>query len=140
MAWEYNSPPYAVACATGASTPFLEASDNVVVEAMRRDGEFIEVRLAECLGRQGAAHVMLHLPHKSAALTNLVGDNPKALAGGPRYEFPVRPQQIVTLRFRTTGAVPIPPPLLAWDPLAPPQKRAALHQYSNEKGHPPRGV
>ena len=30
-------------------------------------------------------------------------------------------------------------PLTQWDPLVPENKRAALHEYSHEKGHPPRG-
>jgi alpha-mannosidase len=138
MAWEYNSPPYAVACAMSQPTSFLQSSDNVIVESMRRDGEFVEVRLVECLGRQGAAYVTLHLPHMRAFLTDMTGRNAKPLAGGPRYEFRVRPQQIVTIRFRTPP-IPRPKPLLAWDALAPPNKRAALHRYSTEKGHPPRG-
>jgi hypothetical protein len=46
----------------------------------------------------------------------------------------------VTLRFRTSGNVPAPKPLLDWAPLAPPAKRAMLKEYSSEKGHPPRGV
>jgi alpha-mannosidase len=140
MAWEYNSQPYSVEGAAGRPVPFLETSGNVVVEAMRRDREHLEVRLAECFGRAGAAHVTLALPHGDAALTNLAGDDAKPLAGGPRYQFPVRPQQIVTLRFRTKTAVPAPAPLLDWAPLAPPAKRAMLKAYSSEKGHPPRGV
>jgi alpha-mannosidase len=140
MAWEYNAQPYAVATPETKPVSFLSASPNVIVESMRRDGEFLEVRLAECMGIDGAASVTLSLPHQSAALTNLVGEQAKPLRGGPKYQFPVRPQQIVTLRFRTATKAPETKPLLAWDPLAPPAKLPALHKYSNEKGHPPRGV
>ena len=39
----------------GASKPvsFVRTSDNVIVEALRREGGEIELRLAECLGRAG---------------------------------------------------------------------------------------
>ena len=114
--------------------------DHRRLAGLRRDGEHLEVRLAECFGRAGTAYVTLALPHRGAALTNLTGGESKPLAGGPRYEFPVRAQQIVTLRFRTSGSVPAPKPLLDWEPLVPPAKRAMLKEYSSEKGHPPRGV
>ncbi|HXK01641.1 MAG TPA: glycoside hydrolase family 38 C-terminal domain-containing protein [Verrucomicrobiae bacterium] len=140
MAWEYNCPPYPVGGGGARPGSFLQTSGNVIVEAMRRDRDYLEVRLAECFGRPGTAHLTLALPHHSAALTNLTGGAPKPLAGGPRYEFPVRAQQIVTLRFRTSGNVSSPKPLLDWAPLVPPAKRAMLSRYSNEKGHPPRGV
>jgi hypothetical protein len=140
MAWEYNCPPHAVEGAGAKPVSFLATSGNVIVEAMRRDQEYLEVRLAECFGKSGAAHATVALPHQGAALTSLTGATPKPLMGGPRYEFAVRPQQIVTLRFRTSGNVPAPEPLLDWEPLAPPAKRAMLKQYSNQKGHPPRGI
>ncbi len=140
MAWEYNCPPYPVEGGGTRPVSFLGTSGNVIVEAMRRDREYLEVRLAECTGRPGTAHVTLALPHRGAALTNLTGGEAKPLSGGPRYEFPVRAQQIVTLRFRTNGNVPAPKPLLDWEPLVPPAKRAMLRRYSAEKGHPPRGV
>ena len=60
----------------------------------------IELRLAECLGVAGTAEVTLNLPHRGAELTDLVGGRREPLSGGPTYRFPVRPQQIVTLRFR----------------------------------------
>jgi alpha-mannosidase len=139
MAWEFNCPPYAVPGAGAKIPSFLETSGNVIVEAMRRDGEYLEVRMAECFGKPGTAYVSMALTHRDAVLTNLVGGQPKTLAGGPRYEFPVRPQEIVTLRFRTSGKVRSPVPLLDWEPLVPPSKRAMLRAYSTEKGHPPRG-
>jgi len=91
------------------------------------------------MGAAGEAEVRLELPHEQAALTDLNGDKRKELPRGSSYRFPVRPQQIVTMRFRTKSAVPEVPPLLAWDPLAPKVKRAMLHEYSNEKGYPPLG-
>jgi alpha-mannosidase len=139
-AWEYNSPAYAFETGVANPAPFLTTSENVIVEAVRRDGGFIEVRLAECLGVAGKAYLTMPLPHSSAVQTNLAGEHPTPLPGHERYEFPVRRQQIVTLRFRTTGDVPMPGPLMAWDPFVPPAKRAALHRYSDKKGHPPRGT
>jgi hypothetical protein len=111
----------------------------VIVEAVRRLGQDIEVRLVECLGQAGTAEVTLSLPHKSAAQTDLNGNHAKALPGGPRYTFPIRPQQIVTLRFRAASPVPETRVVTQWDDMVPPAKLPMLHEYSNEKGHPPKG-
>ncbi len=140
MAWEYNCQPVVVPNrAAQPARSFLTTSDNVVVEAMRRLGSDIEVRLVECLGFAGTAEVTLSLPHKTAARTDMNGNRAERLAGGPKYSFPVRPQQIVTLRFSAASAVPEPALVTSWDAMVPPAKLPMLHQYSNEKGHPPRG-
>lgn len=141
MAWEYNCPvTVATGCQSLPPMSFLETSTNLIVEAMRRDGADIEVRAVEVLGQAGPAWVTLQLPHGSAALTDLTGGHPQPLAGGPKYAFSVRPQQIVTLRFHTATPVGEIQPLLAWDELVPAAKLAALHEYlPNVKGHPPRG-
>jgi hypothetical protein len=116
--------------------PFLAASPNVIVEALRRVGDEIELRLAEIAGSAGNAEVLLDLPHKGAWLTDLTGGRRKPLAGGPRYRFAVRPQQIVTLRFGAGSAVAVPEPIKQWDELVPAEKLPALHEYSSLKGHP----
>src|SRR5512145_1714506 len=67
---------------------FLSTSDNLIVEAVRRVGGQIEVRLSEWSGAAGTGEVTLHLPHNSARLTNLMGEQGVALAGGPKYRFP----------------------------------------------------
>ncbi len=140
MAWEYNCPPLVFAKrGTKAAKSLLKTSDNVVVEAMRRIGSEIEVRLAECLGFAGTAKVTLALPHKSAAKTDMNGEHGTPLAGGPTYSFPIRPQEIVTLRFATSSKVAEPELVTKWDAMAPPAKVPMLHQYSSEKGHPPKG-
>ncbi len=140
MAWEFNSPPIMVAnAAKAAPRSFLQTSDNVIVEAMRREGEEIELRMAECLGVSGAAEVTLNLPHRGTVSTDLVGSHREALDGGPGYRFPVRPQQIVTIRCRTDSAAPEIKALTDWEPLVPPAKHAALHTKLNKKGHPPAG-
>lgn len=140
LAWEYNCPPLVIAGrANAAAAPFLTTSDNVIVEALRRVDSDIELRLAECLGHAATAHVTLSLPHRSAAITDLNGEHPKPLQGGPSYLFDVRPQQIVTLRFRTANTVVDPELVTRWDSMAPAHKRDMLNQYSSEKGHPPRG-
>jgi hypothetical protein len=83
--------------------------------------------------------VTVNLPHKSAALTDLVGGRGQFFRGGPVYGFPVRPQQIVTMRLETAAAVEPVRPLLEWEELVPEAKRAALHTHTKDKGHPPRG-
>lgn len=56
------------------------------------------------------------------------------------YTFPVRPQQIVTLHFATSSALPEPEPIRSWDPFVPEAKLPALHDYDpNLIGHPPFG-
>ena len=140
-AWEFAQPPLVVA-GGGSTKPlsFVETSDNVIVEALRREGGEIELRLAECFGRAGQARVTLRLAHLDAALTDLVGGDRHPLPGGPNYQFPVRPQQIVTLRFKTQTAVADVKALTEWGELVPPGKREALRRYlPGVKGHPPAG-
>ena len=141
LAWEYNCPPQPIyGVKLDAQQSFAQTSGNVIVEALRREGDEIELRLAECFGRVGEASVTLNLPHESAALTDLLGGHAQKLAGGPTYKFPVRPQQIVTLRFKTAQAVVAIAPLTRWDELVPEQKHEALNQYLPDvKGHPPAG-
>lgn len=140
-AWEYNNPPVVVAgtSAAGEQT-FLQTSPNVIVHAMRREGDDIELRLAECFGQAGEATVTVNLPHESAALTDLVGQRREPLSGGPDYRFPVRPQEIVTLRLHTRDAAPAIVPRTDWEDLVPEHKRPALRAYDPAvKGHPPHG-
>jgi hypothetical protein len=141
LAWEYNCPPIVAAGVKPAEAKsFVETSDNVVVEALRREGDFIEMRLVECLGHAGTAKVTLGLPHEKAFITDLTGGNAKPLAGGPAYEFPVRAQQIVTLRFKTARPVENIQPLLKWDELVPAKKLPQLQKkLPNAIGHPPLG-
>ncbi len=141
LAWEYNCPVTLTAnCQPQPAQSFLRTSDNIIVEAMRRDGPDIEVRLIEALGQPGTAEVELKLPYASAAMTDLTGGHAQALDGGPVCKFPLKPQQIVTLRFRTAEAVAQVQPLLEWDELVPAAKRGALHEYlADKKGHPPMG-
>jgi len=140
MAWEFNCQPVVIANrAARPAKSFLSTSGNVVVEAMRRIGGDTEVRLAECLGYAGTAEVTLTLPHKSAAQTDMNGAHAKPLAGGPRYTFAVRPQQIVTLRFGAASTVAEAELITKWDAMVPAAKLPMLHEYSSEKGHPPKG-
>ncbi|MCC6362613.1 MAG: hypothetical protein IT165_03765 [Bryobacterales bacterium] len=140
MAWEFNCSPLVFAGRKAAPAwSFLQTSDNVIVEALRRIGSDIEVRFAECLGSAGTAEVALLLPHQSASRTDMNGEHARPLTGGPVYKLPVKAQQIVTLRFRTAHSVPEAEVITRWDPMVPAAKRPMLHQYSSEKGHPPRG-
>ena len=139
LAWEFNAPPVAAADrAPAAPVSFLQTSDNLIVEAVRREGGFVELRMAECLGVPGTGSVTVNLPHQGAALTDLTGARPQWYRGGPVYGFRVRPQEIVTMRLQTAAVEEIKP-LLKWDGLVPEAKRAALHTHTKDKGHPPRG-
>ncbi len=142
MAWEFNCPPLVVdQAAPAAASSLLQTSPNVIVEAVRREGPEIEIRLAECLGLGGTAEVRLALPHRVAAITDLAGGSPQPLVGGSPYRFPVRPQQIVTLRLQTDQPLAAVEPLLKWDELVPTHKLDALRKrLRNRKGHPPMGT
>jgi hypothetical protein len=141
LAWEYNCPVTAAAgCKAVAPESFVQTSDNVIVEALRRDGADIEMRLVEAFGQSGSAEVTLNLPCVSAAQTDLTGGRARTLDGGPSYHFPVRAQEIVTLRFRTAEPLPGIKPLTAWDELVPAPKLAKLRQYLPDViGQPPNG-
>ncbi len=137
-AWEYNSPVIAQqGLVARREESFLATSANVIVEAVRRVGGDIEVRFVECLGAAGEALIELKLPHRNGRRTNLMGEQEKALRGdGNRYRVPVKPQQIVTLRFATGAAAAEPKAIRAWNALVPPHKREALHRHLELKGYP----
>jgi len=123
-AWEFNSPVLAqVGRVAERDRSFLTTSANVIVEAMRRVGQDIEIRLAESNGEAGEAEISLKLPHSGARRTNLMGEQAQALRGhAGTYRINVRPQQIVTLRFKGqvvgewTDEVPAPGARLGWAP------------------------
>jgi alpha-mannosidase len=140
-AWEFNAEPIlAPGLASTPPTSFVLTSDNVIVEAMRREGRFVELRLAESQGFPGEARLTIALPHQEATLTDLTGARPQALPSGPHYRLQVRPQQILTLRLATAQPVEEIQPLLKWDELAPAHKLEALRKrLPDRKGHPPRG-
>ena len=141
MAWEYNREP--VLLGVRAATPpgsFVETSENVIVEAMRREGNHIELRMVECLGLPGTATIAIMLPHRNAALTDLMGRKISDWPKSPQYSLSIRPQQIVTLHFETASSLPEPEPVQSWDAFVPQEKLAALHTYDpNLIGHPPFG-
>ena len=141
MAWEYNCPVIITpGCAEKSAKSFIQTSDNIIVEAVRREGDEIELRLAECPGKGGEAKITVALPHTSASITDFLGRNPRLLNGKSSYTFSVRPQQIITIRLRTQSEVEQLQPLTKWDELVPESKRAALNSYlRDKKGHPPRG-
>ncbi len=141
-AWEFNSPPIALHDADEhEAKSLLSTSDNVIVQAIRREGREIEIRLAECLGLAGNAEVTVGLPHKRAAMTDMLGKRPVKLDGQGTYTFEVRPQQIVTLRLRTKQAAPPVEALTSWNPIVPPAKRDYLQSFRRPemKGLPPLG-
>lgn len=100
----------------------------------------IELRLVECLASGGTAHVVLKLPHNGAVVTDLIGCKLSSLPNSSHYEFPIRPQQIVTLHFEVTSTL-TPQPVKSWDPFVPQNKLSALHAYDPSLiGHPPFGT
>jgi alpha-mannosidase len=141
MAWEYNRAP--VTIASRAAVPpqsFLQTSENVIVEALRREKGHIELRMVECVGHAGTVTVTLKLPHRSAATTDLVGRKIASLPLSQHYTIPVRPQQIVTMHFEIDSTLPEAPPVKSWDAFVPKDKLAALHAYDPKlMGHPPFG-
>lgn len=141
MAWEYNCPPIAVEnCAAQEPRSILETSDNVIVEALRCETDHIEVRMVECLGRSAKASVKLMLPHKRAAVTDLIGREQSALTKSETYTIDLRPQQIATIHFATETALPEAEPVTEWDRFVPERKLPALHNYNSALvGHPPFG-
>ena len=57
--------------------------------------------------RGGNTPKSIDLPHQGAALlTDLTGNRPRPLDGGPDYRFPVKPQEIITMRLRAAKPVP----------------------------------
>ena len=140
IAWEYNCPVITMPGHTVAKPEsFIETSNNVIIQALRRDGKNIEIRLNECLGQTGKVNIKINLPHSSAILTDLIGREQKKLTGTPEYTFDVRPQQIITLHLRTLDAVPVPKALTSFDSLVPPHKRRYMSgsRDPNLIGHPP---
>jgi alpha-mannosidase len=142
LAWEYNREPVVITGGSLASPKsFVETSGNLILEAMRREGDHIEMRLVECFGVPGTAILKLHLPHKAAAITDLTGGKRSALRKSDQYAFPVQPQQIITVHFETSSAVHVPEPVKAWDRFVPADKLPALHAYDPTLvGHPPFGA
>jgi alpha-mannosidase len=140
MAWEFSGPVLARSGSrAGLRQPFLETSDNIIVGALRRREKQIELRVYEWKGKAGEGQITLRLPHGKVFLTNLMGEHPSPLAGGPAYRYPIRPQQIVTMRFDTDSEVASPELTRAWQPLVPSNKRPDLSRRLTLKGHPPFG-
>lgn len=140
QAWEYNSPVLTMPGRSVAKPEaFVETSDNVIIEALRRKRNQIELRLVESRGQAGEAWVKVHLPHSAAAMTDLLGEKPIALPPGPQYSFAIRPQQIVTICLTTGEAVPNVKAPRTLDPLIPAAKRDFMRQARKAKliGHPP---
>ena len=138
-AWEYNSDVVAYRGGSiSESVSFLETSENVIVEALRRVADEIEIRLVECKGKSGVAQIQLKLPHESAAMTDMLGKKLSPLPGGPVYRFEVKPQQIVTLRFKTKDSVGNLVALKSFDSVIPPIKREYMKKFRNPAftGHP----
>ncbi|HEX7362626.1 MAG TPA: glycoside hydrolase family 38 C-terminal domain-containing protein [Bryobacteraceae bacterium] len=140
-AWEYNCAPIELSnCASHSLPSFVETSANLILEALRREDDHLEMRLVESVGAGGTARIKLNLPHESAALSDALGRTKSVLKKGPEYVFAVRPQQIVTLRFKAASSLPIPPPVKTWNHFVPKDKLSALHAYNSHLiGHPPSG-
>lgn len=139
LAWEFNSPPLVVdhAAAPAPERSWLSTSENLILEALRREEGFVELRLTEWKGLTGTAEVDIAIPHRDASLTNLVGENVAALGGTGKYHFDVMPQQIVTLRLHTDSLLEPVTVVRSWDELVPRPKRRYSKTRFLDKGHPP---
>ncbi|MCP5110213.1 MAG: hypothetical protein GY953_05200, partial [bacterium] len=83
LAWDYNAPPLMFpGAAADQERSWIEASDNLLLQALRRTGDEIELRFVECFGQAGTATALVNLPHTAAALTNLVGEERQPLEPG----------------------------------------------------------
>ena len=80
--------------------------------------------MVECLGQMGSGSVEVNLPHSAAWQTDLRGQRRVPLPLGSKYRLPVRPQEIVTLRFRTADSVPQVAALTGFEQLLPAAKRS----------------
>jgi len=142
QAYSYNSPILKYRHQKDQKgTSFLQTSQNVIVQALRREDNFIELRMVEVKGKQDEVSVKLKLPHQQAYLTNMVGDIKQELeAIDETYHIMAKPQQIITMRFKMKNAVKKIKPLTDWTPLVPKRKRANLNKYRKGLvGHPPFG-
>ena len=139
-AWEYNQSPVIIPeVAPEACKPYLETSGNIVVEAVRREEDHVELRFVECLGLPGTASLKLSLPHGKLHITDLMGRRKTTYSHADSYSISVQPQEIVTLHFET-DSLSAPDPITSWDEFVPKEKLAALHAYDPDvKGHPPFG-
>jgi len=147
LAWDYNSPPLVVGeVKVRDSESYVETSDNVIVEALRRVGDEIEMRFVESKGVAGSAKVKLNLPHHEATLTNMLGQKRTSLSayartgtGSAEYRFDIRAQQIVTLRLKAQGSVGPIKALTRFDPVVPEAKRYYMRSFKHPqlKGLPP---
>jgi len=126
----------------GGSVPqpvsFIQTSDNVIIEALRRVGDEIEIRMVEHKGSAGRVQIRINLDHSKAEMTNLLGKERVLLEGGPEYNFAVRPQQIVTLRLKTKDSVKSVEALKSFEPLIPHAKRTYMKGFKKPEytGHP----
>jgi hypothetical protein len=124
---------------SGAPLPqLIRTSANLMLEAVRREGRDLEVRLTEWRGEPAMAWVECLAPHRGARRTNLLGEDPRPLGRSRRYRFAVLPQEIVTLRFELEDAVEALPVLRSWETLVPEARRKGLRMRLRQTGHPPR--
>jgi len=137
-AWEYNLPPVVIdEHGSVAERSYLETSDNVIVESLRRRAT---ISCCDCRsvwqGRD--AYVKLSLPHRNAVLTNLAAVV-RSRCRETEYHLAVRPQQIVTIHFHTATTARSNT-RDGVDKFVPEQKLSALHKYDPSLvGHPPFG-
>jgi alpha-mannosidase len=137
MACEFNGRVFwRMGSNTGVHESLLDTSDNIIVSALRREKQQVELRFHEWRGDAGEATVRFMLPHQKAWLTNLMGELRAPLEGGPTYHFQVKPQQIVTIRFDVDSEVLSPEPISRWEALVPAGKRLDLERRIPTKGYP----
>jgi len=138
-----NFPMQGVPGKPTATGSLLRASPNLSVQAVRRQGRFLEVRCVEALGRSGLGTLTIAVEHYGASRGTTVAavaslDGRKLRDGSTEYTISLAPQEIVTLRFDVGAEMAEPTILMDWAGLVPTAKRARLSVYDPAlKGHPP---
>lgn len=100
---------------------------------VRRAGAPVRLEIGDRFGGPGRPTASGGRAHRPT------GKRRKPRRGGPKYEFPLHPQQIVTIRLRTAKPAPDVKLITEWDEFVSKPKLPALHAYSALNGHPPRG-
>ncbi|MBN2212363.1 MAG: hypothetical protein JW709_13275 [Sedimentisphaerales bacterium] len=140
LAQEYNTPVFAFRGRPRQKSPsFMEISDNLLLQALRRADDEVEIRLLETKQQSGSVCVTINAPVTEAWRTNLLGENKIPLNDQSPFNLKVKPQEIITLRMKTSRSVPPVKALDSFNDLIPTRKQAYMKSTydKNLLGHPP---
>lgn len=92
--------PTAIPDGAGSESLVRVDPPNVVMTALRREGNDLELRVVESAGEGGMLQLVFAGPPKSVTVTDLLGRPAKSYAAlGRRVTLPIGPFEIKTLRF-----------------------------------------